>query len=299
MGAEIPDPQGTKSEILAEKIFLALVGGLNVKIPQVDLTDNPFRIPWDANSAVYDPVEKVPIEEVISYFHAFMGAFGKHLQEEYDKNRITGTKYADVYLALTQGAMQNAIQYALGKDQAFWTAARMQADAITARAQNEVIKLEAMLRRATYALTKLKLATEDSTFGQSEFQRKNILPAQLTLITEQGEAQRAQTADDRASDGQPIAGLLKVQKDLYRQQIESFKGDMKIKATKIFSDLWTIQRTHDPGTAPSVYFRPLNPDEPEGTIVAIDAIYKEARAMALGEQGDRTGWEDPYPPKNS
>ena len=117
------------------------------------------------------------------------------------------------------------------------------ADAITAQNQNEVTRLEAMLRRATYALTKLKLATEDSAFGNSEYQRTQMLPAQKVMINEQMEAQRAQTADKRSDGTTNIAGLSKRQMDLYDQQKQSYKDDTRIKATKIFSDVFTILKT--------------------------------------------------------
>lgn len=250
-------PPGTGSELLAIRLFRDLVGDLNADLPQINLFDATHTIPWDEDSDVFKPVEKITIEELVSHFHALMGGFQTHLSQEYDKNRITGTEYSKAYIALTEMAMQSAVQFALGKDQAFWMAAKTQADAITAQNQNEIARLEAMLRRATYALTKLKLAAEDSAFGASEFQRQEMLPKQkdltteqIRLTTEQMEAQRANTSDTRISDLQTVKGMIGQQKLLYQEQIKSYQEDVKLKAARVFTDLWGIQKTMDIETPP-------------------------------------------------
>lgn len=77
-----------------------------------------------------------------------------------------------------------------------------------------------------------------------------MLPKQVILITEQGEAQRAQTLNNR-SDGTIVAGLIGKQKQLYTQQIISYQRDAEVKAAKMFIDTWVTQKTIDEGlTAP-------------------------------------------------
>jgi hypothetical protein len=296
-------PTGTDSEILANRLFVALVGEHNAVLPGINLFDPALDIPWDKDSPVYKAVDKITIQELVSQFNAMMEGFRGHLELEYEKGRITGAKYAETYVALTQSAMESAVQFALGKDQAFWLAVKTQAEAITARNQNEVIKLEAMLRRATYALTKLKLATEDSTFGVSELNRTGIMPGQIELtlqqidlVGEQAEAQRAQTLDARRDDT-PVAGLLGTQKQLYQQQIISYKEDIKIKAAQIFSGLWSTQKAMDEGTLMSDYFAPpsLIPGTQQvkpGTEKALDGVFKAIRITAMGEDDQ---WNPPPP----
>jgi hypothetical protein len=233
---------GIGSEVQANFLFEALVGAKNATLPDIDLFDAAHSLPWDANSPIFAPVEKISITELMAQFHTMMGGVAEELVKEHNAQRITGAKYADTYLAMTQVALQGAIQFALGKDQAFWMAAKTQADAIASHNQNEVIRLQAMLSRANYALTKLKLSSEDSAFGASEYQRLSMLPAQKSMVDEQKEAQRAQTSDSR-SDDLFVGGLMKRQMDLYTQQKQSYIEDTKIKATKIFSDLWVTQKT--------------------------------------------------------
>jgi hypothetical protein len=286
------DPAGVKSELLANFLFQELVGEANATLPAVDLTDSKYDVPWDEDSAVFKPVEKPTIEELLAQFHALMGGVGIHIAKEFDAGRITGAKYADIYLALMQSSMQSAVQFLLGKDQAFWMAAKTQADAITAQMQNEVAKLQAMLARANYALTKLKLSTEDSQFGQSEYQRKDILPIQKIMVNEQAESQRAQTMDFRADDetvlktnrwidptnaALGLQGLLGIQKALYTQQVKSYKDDTQLKATRVFADLWTTAKTIDEATPPLAYV--LGTDSSDNA--ALDNILVAARTLAL------------------
>lgn len=270
-------PPGTGSELLANNLFNSLVGELNASMPDIDLFDDQHEVPWDANSDVFKPVTKVDIAEVVAEFNALMLAFKGPLQEEYDKNRITGTEYSKTYIALSQSAMAAAVQVALGKDQAFWMAAKTQADAITAANQNELMRLNAMLARAQYALTKLKLASEDSAFGVSELNRTSVIPGQValtteqkTMVVEQANAAAAQTRDLRVSDGQAVTGLMAKQKDLYAQQKLSYIDDIKIKSGKIFSDLWVTQKTIDEATA-----APSN-----GDLTAIGAVLGSLKTIA-------------------
>lgn len=78
----------------------------------------------------------------------------------------------------------------------------------------------------------------------------NTLPAQLNILSEQRESERAKTLDTR-SDDLIVEGAMGKQKDLYDQQIDSFKKDAKHKAAKMYLDGWITQKTLDEGlTAP-------------------------------------------------
>jgi len=79
---------------------------------------------------------------------------------------------------------------------------------------------------------------------------ENILPKQLLLISEQGEAQRAQTLNTRSDGTTTVVGILGKQKDLYTQQITSYKRDAETKAVKMMVDGWVAQKTIDEGLEP-------------------------------------------------
>lgn len=78
----------------------------------------------------------------------------------------------------------------------------------------------------------------------AEYNKSTMLPAQLKLTQEQTETQRAQTLNTR-TDGSTVVGYVGKQKDLYSQQIDSYKRDAEIKAAKLVSDGWMTQKTID------------------------------------------------------
>jgi hypothetical protein len=263
----------------ANALYTSLTAGLDVTIPVLDLTDPKFEIPGDTDSDAYKAIAKLTNADLTTgnvdgagTFDVLMQGMKSQLLREFEKGRISSAEYTKAYVALTQSTMQFAVQYLLGRDQAYWQSVTAQAQAVTARVQLEqaklqaaVVLLEAQTSKATLALTKAKLGTEDVQFGQLKYQVDNLLPAQLSqvttqtqvtakqiaLVTEQTEAQRAQTLDNR-TDGSVVTGVLGKQKGLYAQQVVSYQRDAEVKAAKIFSDAWITQKTIDEGlTAPS------------------------------------------------
>jgi hypothetical protein len=159
-------------------------------------------------------------------FDSVMTGVNAQLANQYDAGRITGAEYTKAYIAMIQTALQTALQYILQKDNAYWSSQQAQIAAITGRIQMEKARYE---------------------YAAAQFNVNNILPMQLTLITEQAEVQHAQTSDKRIDGTTNIAGLIGQQKSLYAQQITSYQRDAEVKAAKLFSDAWTVQKTMDEG----------------------------------------------------
>jgi hypothetical protein len=118
-----------------------------------------------------------------------------------------------------------------------------------------------------------------------------LVSKQILMVHEQMEGQRAQTLDTR-QDGQTRAttvtlpdgtnenrlqGLLGVQNYLYRQQILSYREDGKVKAAKLFSDLWMTMKTMEEATQPSNYFRPPTDAVPT---TPMDSVFESVRKIA-------------------
>jgi hypothetical protein len=250
---------GCGADVIANELLDSLTTDVDFTVPEIDLDDPAFEIPGDGTGPAYD--ELVPLTEASltsrhvdgsGMFDGLMASFSDHLNAEYTKGRIAGAEYTKAYIALSETAMQNAVQYLLGKDQAFWAGQLAQAQAITARVQLEIAKvqlvsmqLEAAGKEASYALMKMKLATEDETY---------------CLLKEQVEAARAQTLDTR-SDGTPVVGVLGKQKALYSQQITSYERDAETKAAKLFTDAWITMKTMDEGLLPPNGFTNASIDE--------------------------------------
>lgn len=349
-------------EIEAKQLFLDFIEGLDFDVPDVDLDDPVFHIPPDSD--IYKPVKPLTNEDLTTRviggdgtFDALMAGFGAHIQGEYKAGRITGAEYTKAYIALTESAMGNATQFLLGRDQAFWAAQLAQIQAITARVQLELAKvqlvnlqLDSEIAKANVALSKGKLATENMTYCTAKFNLEEMLPlqrdllvkqkdvidkqiesatldntiktfnleemlpkqlsmldsqiagldldnniktfnlesllpqqlsnltteeqsllkdiaiktynlssmlpqqlsmlvAQEALVKEQKEVQLAQTSNNR-TDGLPVTGVLGKQKDLYTQQITSYQRGDEVKAAKLFTDAWVVQKTIDEGLLP-------------------------------------------------
>lgn len=251
------------AEVEANRLLEELTKGDDFTLPDIDMSGPEWDIPGGDDSPIFGAISKVTNESLTTRevggsgtFDALMESAHNHLKAEFKANRITGGEYTKAYIAMMESCMSNAVQFLLGRDQAYWAAAMAQIQAVTARvqlatskAQFVLAKIQAISAKSEYALTKMKIATESETYCAALFNADQMLPQQLKLITEQTEAQRAQTLDTR-SDGATVTGSVGKQKELYSQQITSYQRDAEVKASKLFTDAWITQKTIDEGLNP-------------------------------------------------
>lgn len=271
---------GCGAETEANTLLNDLTAGLSWPVHEVDLDDPKFAIPETGDLGL--PVSTLSNSDLTTgeiegtgTFDALMKGLRAHLQNEFDKGRITGEQYARAHIELTNGAMGNAVQFLLGRDAAYWNAvtAQLQAQAaqaavVTARLQAETAKVqfmalryEALTHQANFALTKMKLATESVGYCVAKFNLEEMLPAQKQLVMEQTEAQHAQTSDTKMDGVTPVTGQVGKQKELYAQQITSYQRDAESKAAKLFTDAWITMKTIDEGLLPPTAFNNASVDE--------------------------------------
>lgn len=197
----------TGSEINANALLVSLTDGVPFDIPDVDLTGPQFAFPGDATSAMYAVLTKLTNADLTTgvdgtgTFDVLMKSFAAYLKVEYNANRITGAEYTKAFIALTESAMGGAVQFLLGRDQAFWAAQNAQIAAIIARVglesakvQLAALQFQALTAEADYALTKLKLATEDAQYGTLKYQLDNILPLQADKLGLENTGQTTQNS---------------------------------------------------------------------------------------------------------
>lgn len=251
------------AEVEANRLLEELTKGDDFTLPDIDMSGPEWDIPGGDDSPIFGAIDKISNESLTTRkvggsgtFDALMESAHNHLKAEFKANRITGGEYTKAYIAMMESCMSNAVQFLLGRDQAYWAAALAQIQAVTARvtlatskAQFVLAKIQALSAKSEYALTKMKIATESETYCAALFNASQMLPQQLKLITEQTEAQRAQTLDTR-SDGTTVTGSVGKQKELYSQQITSYQRDAEVKASKLFTDAWITQKTIDEGLNP-------------------------------------------------
>ena len=251
------------AEVEANRLLEELTKGDDFTLPDIDMSGPEWDIPGGDDSPIFGAITKITNESLTTRevggsgtFDALMESAHNHLKAEFKANRITGGEYTKAYIAMMESCMSNAVQFLLGRDQAYWAAAMAQIQAVTARvqlatskAQFVLAKIQALSAKSEYALTKMKIATESETYCAALFNANQMLPQQLKLLTEQTEAQRAQTLDTR-SDGSTVTGSVGKQKELYSQQITSYQRDAEVKASKLFTDAWITQKTIDEGLNP-------------------------------------------------
>ncbi len=184
-------------DVLASELMTALLTGEDVNIPTIDFSGSEYSIPGDINSDAYDVLVKLSDSDLTTGAINGTGSFDKlmvgvaaQLQGEYDAGRITGAEYSKAYITLTQSALATSLQFLLGKDASYWQAVQAQTQAVTARVQLATVKaenaraqIEALTAKSNYALTKLKLATEDVQYGSLKYKLDNIDPLQVTQLT--------------------------------------------------------------------------------------------------------------------
>lgn len=251
------------AEVEANRLLEELTKGDDFTLPDIDMSGPEWDIPGGDDSPIFGAIDKISNESLTTRevggsgtFDALMESAHNHLKAEFKANRITGGEYTKAYIAMMESCMSNAVQFLLGRDQAYWAAAMAQIQAVTARvqlatskAQFVLAKIQALSAKSEYALTKMKIATESETYCAALFNASQMLPQQLKLLTEQTEAQRAQTLDTR-TDGAVVKGSVGKQKELYSQQITSYQRDAEVKASKLFTDAWITQKTIDEGLNP-------------------------------------------------
>lgn len=251
------------AEVEANRLLEELTKGDDFTLPDIDMSGPEWDIPGGDTSPIFGAITKITNESLTTRevggsgtFDALMESAHNHLKAEFKANRITGGEYTKAYIAMMESCMSNAVQFLLGRDQAYWAAALAQIQAVTARvtlatskAQYVLAKIQALSAKSEYALTKMKIATESENYCAALFNVQKILPAQERLIQEQYEVQRAQTQEMR-SDALPILGSIGKQKELYSQQITSYQRDAEVKAAKLFTDAWITQKTIDEGLNP-------------------------------------------------
>lgn len=268
----------------ANTLFTELTEGLGITLDFPTFVLPPEIALPPETGLPYEDLPPITLEQLTTkavdgtgVFDVLMQAISAQLQSEHKANRITGGDYAKVYLrALTQ-VLATGTQFLLQKDRSLLENMQLQeaiklaqaqriralVEAQTARGQLQLVQAELLntqLKAHTsineFALSKMALVTGYNGILSSE--------AQVNLVNEQVEVQRAQTWDTHL-DGTPIAGLLGKQKALVDAQMLTQKEELDA----------TRAQTKDT----------LLDGSPISGLVAIDRAYKEAQQVHMEQQG--------------
>lgn len=197
-------------------------------------------------------------------FDTLMRAMVGHLELEFNKGRLRGADYANVYLNSLTPVLQNSVVFLLQKDEAAGKAALVEAQVRLTEVQillaeaelareilnkeliaAQVDKTKAETVNLTQQLNNL-LAEEcvlKSQFDINKSQNLQVV-AQTTLVNQKVATEKAQTSGVGIEPTSVIGKQIK----LYEAQSEGFKRDAEQKAAKIMIDSWNVRRTTDVGT---------------------------------------------------
>ena len=157
-------------------------------------------------------------------FDELMTAAHAHLDQEWGKQRITGTQYAEVYLGQMTAVLQQSVAFLV---------------------QRDAIYLNNLLTQAQIDKANKELALLDKQIELIEAQIASQV-ANNVLIAQKVKTEKAQIQD--IVDGEVVVGVTGAQTALYKQQKEGFIRDAEQKALKIISDTWITRKTVDDGT---------------------------------------------------
>lgn len=197
-------------------------------------------------------------------FDTVMRAMVGHLELEFQKGRLRGADYANVYLNSLTPVLQNAVVFLLQKDEAANKAALVEAqirlteaqillaEAELARENNNAELVAAQVLKVKQETTnlvqeRLNLIAQEcvlkSQYDINMLQKLNIT-AQTSLVQQKVASEKAQTV----GAGVEPDSVIGKQKALYQAQSDGFKRDAEQKAAKLMVDSWNVRRTTDVGT---------------------------------------------------
>ena len=235
-------------------------------------------------------------------FDRIMRAVNKHLDDQYRKSRLSATEWGKVYIQAIELALAQAGSYLVASTNAAWAGetAKRQAEVleiqkasllqehstkvlqtIAAKMGMAKLQIDAHVSEGGLVAIKSKIGeTYHSILAQESQQKlldeqvdtaraqtkdtlisgqpitglvsveKQLKTKQVTLVSEQIDAARGQTKDTILDGLTPVGGILGSQKSLYDQQKQSYIHDSMNKAAKLLSDAWTTQKTVDEGWTP-------------------------------------------------
>ena len=173
-----------------------------------------------------------------------------HLAEQFDKERIQGTEYAEVYLGAFQSTLAAAIQFLLARRKLGLDLKLQEAQISLTTAQEEQIRAE--VQKIPYEIQALQKQLE-LTEAQIQVQLK-----QLDLMAEQLEQAKAQTAyyeqrtiTEKAQTSAGVAAtgsVIGTQVALMNKQADGYDRNAEQQAAQIWANTWNVRRQTDEDT---------------------------------------------------
>lgn len=187
-----------------------------------------------------------------------------HLGEQFDKERIQGTEYAEVYLGAFQSTLAAAIQFLLARRKLGLDLKLQEAQISLTTAQEDQIRTEMQkIPHEIQALQK-QLELADKQIAQADKQLElteaqiQVQLKQLDLMAEQLEQAKAQTAyyeqrtiTEKAQTSAGVAAtgsVIGTQIALMNKQADGYDRNAEQQAAQILANTWNVRRQTDEDT---------------------------------------------------
>lgn len=188
-----------------------------------------------------------------------------HLGEQFEKERIQGTEYAEVYLGAFQSTLAAAIQFLLARRKLGLDLKLQEAQISLTTAQEEQIRAE--MQKIPYEIQALQKQLElaDKQIAQADKQLElteaqiQVQLKQLDLMAEQLEQAKAQTAyyeqrtiTEKAQTSAGVAAtgsVIGTQVALMNKQADGYDRNAEQQAAQILANTWNVRRQTDEDTS--------------------------------------------------
>jgi hypothetical protein len=244
----------TDAKDVAQQILTQLGAGFTV--PTINLNDPAFALPTVVGNPLYGAVTPIDTDDLTvgvvggsGTYDRLMTTHQAHLKEQYERGLITGDQYTKAYIELSTVAMQTGLQLLLQRDQSYWNALLIQAqarkaevEAISATVAIQLAKIQLVMTQyqaqnaqAQYVLTLMQVAGEDTKYEVAHKQLlimdEEILQAQKNLLLMDEQILSAQRQrlllDEQITQAQRQILLMdeqitleQIQQDINREQLE-------------------------------------------------------------------------------
>lgn len=187
-----------------------------------------------------------------------------HLAEQFDKGRIQGTEYAEVYLGAFQSTLAAAIQFLLARrklgldlklQEAQISLTTAQEDQIRAEMQKIPYEIQALQKQLELADKQIAQADKQLELTEAQIQ---VQLKQLDLMAEQLEQAKAQTAyyeqrtiTEKAQTSAGVAAtgsVIGTQIALMNKQADGYDRNAEQQAAQILANTWNVRRQTDEDT---------------------------------------------------
>lgn len=188
-----------------------------------------------------------------------------HLAEQFDKERIQGTEYAEVYLGAFQSTLAAAIQFLLARrklgldlklQEAQISLTTAQEDQIRAEMQKIPYEIQALQKQLELADKQIAQADKQLELTEAQIQvqlkQLDLMAEQLLQAKAQTEyyAQRTITEKAQTQAGVAATGsVIGTQVALMNKQADGYDRNAEQQAAQILANTWNVRRQTDEDTS--------------------------------------------------